>query len=99
MEKGQYKKKVEDPVVGFTQFEGKKYDILAFTDESRHCEPCPECVFGSLVSIGMYPHIVKGKIVMKNENGYKCDKPEGFDHCTSIRREDGRNVYFRKHFD
>ena len=85
----------EEAVTGQIGHNGKVYDVMRFTDADRHTEPCPECCFGQLVSVGFYPHIVQGRQRMINERGYKCNRPKGFASCTCINRKDGLNVYFK----
>lgn len=75
-------------------YKGTVYQVHEFTDKNPHIEPCGDCCFGSKVSVGVYPHIMKGKVVMVNECGWSCRKPRDFERCTGPLRKDGRNVYF-----
>ena len=75
-------------------YKGTVYQVHEFTDDHPHIEPSGECCFGSKVSVGVYPHIMKGQVVMVNECGWSCRKPRDFERCTGPLRKDGRNVYF-----
>lgn len=78
-------------------YKGTVYIVHEFTNDNPHIEPCWECCFGTKCSVGIYPHVVKGKTVMVQECGWKCHKPDDFDPCTAVMRSDHRNVFFQVH--
>ena len=75
-------------------YKGTVYQVHEFTDEHPHVEPCGECCFGGKCSIGVWPHVVKGKTVMVRESGWTCHKPDDFEKCTAPSRSDHRNLFF-----
>lgn len=91
------KETIEIPILGKIKYEGIEYIVREFNDDNPHVEPCGECCFGKKVSIGLFPHIIKGETKMVNECGWKCNKPNAdIFHCTAVNRKDKKNVFFQK---
>lgn len=76
-------------------YSGRVYQVLPFTNDHPHIEPCGECAFGTKVDLGLKKIIDHGREKWVHEGGWGCKRPKDFEHCTCIHRPDNRNVYFR----
>lgn len=82
-----------EPIV----YKGRAYYTYEFTDDDKHVEPCWYCTFGKKCFIGTRMALINGEWKEVKECGYACNRPLNFPaKCTSVNREDKRNVYFKR---